>query len=174
VDDGFIMITRRSLLKLFATSAAVLMLGGGAALLVRPVWAQGKLLPDGRNVMMAIAKTVLDGGLPADALAQSAALSELMQRIELALSAFPKRTQDEFTQLLGLLAHPWSRMAMGMGTDWTRATVDEVSGWLQSQRISSLDLKQQAYHALHDLTLAAWFSDKSACKAIGYELPVTV
>jgi hypothetical protein len=168
------MITRRSLLGLSAASAALLMVGGSAALMMRPVWSQGKLLPDGRNVMLAVAKTVLDGGLPADALAQSAALSGLIQRVEAALNAFPQHTQDEFAQLLGLLAHPWSRMAMGMSVDWTKASTQDVTDWLQSQRLSALDLKQQAYHALHDLTFAAWFSDKQVCKAMGYELPVTV
>lgn len=63
---------------------------------------------------------------------------------------------------------------MGLNTEWSQASNAEVSAWLQSMRLSGLDLKAQAYHALHDLTLAAWFSDKATWKAIGYELPVTI
>ncbi len=168
------MLSRRNLLTLGVASSALLIVGGGAAALSRPVWSEGKLLPDGRTVMSAVARAVLDGALPVDATARSAALSGQMQRVEGALNAFALHTQAEFAQLLALLAHPWSRMAMGMSTDWGRASATEVGAWLQSQRQSSLDLKQQAYHALHDLTLAAWFSDKASWKSIGYELPISV
>lgn len=166
------MLSRRKLLTLGIASAAALAVGGGAAALLRPVWAQGKLLPDGRTVMAAVATALLEGTLPQDGAARSAALSGLMQRVEGALNAFPSRTQAEFAQLLALLSHPWSRVALGMSTEWARAAPPEIAAWLQSQRLSSVSLKQQTYHALHDLTLAAWFSDKAAWKAIGYELPV--
>lgn len=168
-----LVLSRRKLLSLGLASGALLMIGGGAAMLARPVWAEGKLLAEGRTVMRAVARAVLDGSLPSEAAARSAALNTLMQSLEAALNNFPVRTQAEFAQLLGLLAHPWSRVAMGMSTEWSQASSAEVSEWLQAQRGSSLALKEQAYHALHDLTLAAWFSNKATWKSIGYELPVT-
>jgi hypothetical protein len=39
---------------------------------------------------------------------------------------------------------------------------------LQGLRTSSLSLRQQVYHALRDLTNAAWFADAAAWSAIGY------
>jgi hypothetical protein len=38
-------------------------------------------------------------------------------------------------------------------------------------RLSSLALKQQGYHALRDLTNAAYFSDPTAWQRMGYPGP---
>jgi hypothetical protein len=173
------MLSRRKLLVLGAGSAALLALGGGAALLARPVWdAHGKFLQPGVEVITAIAAALLDGALPeangAQTTQRSAALAGVVQRIEGALQAMPTRTQQEFAQLVALLAHPMSRTAMGMRTDWQHASPALVSDWLSNLRFSRLSLNQQAYHALHDLTLAAYYSDTQTWAAIGYELPVKI
>jgi hypothetical protein len=173
------VLSRRKLFVLGAGSAAILALGGGAVLLARPVWdSRGKFLQPGVDVISAVASALLDGALPpaegAKATQRSAALASVVQRVEGALQAMPSRTQQEFAQLVALLAHPMSRTAMGMRYDWTRASVSQISDWLTGLRYSSLSLNQQAYHALHDLTLASYYSDPLTWAAIGYELPVKV
>lgn len=166
--------TRRQVLTYSLAAAGILAVGGGAAALIRPVWQQGKLLQEGRVVMAAIARSVLEGALPGEKTALAAAVSELMLRLEATLASLPSATQNDFAQLLALLSHPWSRQLLGMPSDWPRANTAEVSAWLQGMRHSRLALKQQAYHALHDLTFAAWYSDKATWKAIGYELPLSL
>jgi hypothetical protein len=168
------MLTRRGFMALGLGSAALLAVGGGAAALSRPVWAQAHFLPAGTAVMQAIGAAMLDGSLPDDPAARAAALAAWIRRVEGALQAMPARTQAEFAQLVALLAHPWGRTATGLARDWPEASVAQVGAWLQGLRTHRLALLQQAYHALHDLSLAAWFGDSGTWAAIGYELPVKV
>ena len=56
-------------------------------------------------------------------------------------------------------------------TPWDQADIEAVQNSLQGLRTSSLQLKQQAYHALRDLTNAAYFSDPSAWRHMGYPGP---
>ena len=51
---------RRTLLKLGATSAAVLLVAGGAAALLKPGLEGGALSPAGREVFAAIGRAILD------------------------------------------------------------------------------------------------------------------
>ena len=41
-------------------------------------------------------------------------------------------------------------------------------------RVSGVSLREQAYHALRDLTNAAWFAERSTWSALGYDGPVAV
>jgi hypothetical protein len=63
---------------------------------------------------------------------------------------------------------------MGLRPAWDEATVPEVQLALQGLRTSALSLRQQAYHALRDLTNAAWFADPSSWAAMGYDGPVNI
>ncbi len=47
-----------------------------------------------------------------------------------------------------------------------------VTEALQSMRQSSLALRQQAFHALRDITNAAYFAHASTWSAIGYPGPL--
>ena len=167
-----IKLGRRGFMALGVGSVALLAVGGGAAALARPVWNAGKFLGDGATVLGAVAKAVLQGTLPAEGVAQNAALSKLVVGIEGVLANFPTRTQKEFVQLVSLLAHPWGRRALGMQHEWASASSAEVAAWLQNLRTASLAVQQQAYHGLHDITLAAHFADPAVWQSIGYELPI--
>jgi hypothetical protein len=46
-----------------------------------------------------------------------------------------------------------------------------VQSALQAMRSSRLELRQQAYHALRDLTNAAYFADAATWAALGYPGP---
>jgi hypothetical protein len=155
-----------------AGGALALALGGGAAALAHPVWQSGKFLNAGAAVLGGVGRAVLAGALPAESTAQAAALSRLVQGVEAVLQNFPQRTQKEFIDLVALLAHPWGRTAMGLGSDWPDASTVQISDWLQGLRASRLGLRQQAYHGLHDITLAAHFGDPAVWPSIGYELPI--
>ncbi|MFY9514540.1 MAG: hypothetical protein WAQ05_26535, partial [Rubrivivax sp.] len=70
---------------------------------------------------------------------------------------------------------PPARTALiGLRPAWHEASLAELQTMLQDLRASRLALRQQVYHALRDLTNAAWFADAGAWAAIGYPGPMAV
>lgn len=167
---------RRTLLKWgLAGSAVLALVGGGTALMVEPAWHDGRLTASGRAVCGAVARAILDGSLPLDGGAQAAALSAHLERMEATLRALPPATQREIASLLALLALPPGRLAVaGLSTDWAHAGIAPIQSALQSMRQSRWALRQQAYHALRDLTHAAYFADRSTWVQLGYPGPVPI
>lgn len=140
--------------------------------LLRPALSEGRLRSGAREVMRSVALAVLDGVLPPDSAAQTAILEAHLSRLDAAITAFPAPVKAELSQLLALLAAPPGRLALtGLSPHWPEASVAQVQAALQGMRLSSLALKQQAYHALRDLTNAAYFSDPSAWIHLGYPGP---
>ncbi len=163
---------RRRFLKLGVGAAAVLALAGGGLALFQPGLAQGRLSPAGREVFEAAARAVLDGSLPDEPAQRAVALQAHLQRLDDALAAFPTSVQTELSQLLAILAAAPGRVAFaGLSAPWSDATVPQLQVALQSMRTSSLALRQQAYHALRDLTNAAYYADPLAWSLLGYPGP---
>lgn len=163
---------RRSLLKVGIGAAAVLAIAGGGLALLRPGLDKGRLAPAGREVFEAVARAVLDGALPSDTGPLSAALRDHLARLDDTIAGFPPATQAELGQLLALLGSAAGRIGLaGLRPAWPNASVSEVQTALQSMRTASLELRQQAYHALRDLTNAAYFADAGAWPAMGYGGP---
>jgi hypothetical protein len=166
---------RRTLLKLGLGATAILVAAGGGVALLNPALSHGRLSEAGRSVMHAVARAVLDGALPTSADDREKALQAHLARLEAAIAAFPPPVQAELSQLLTLLATAPGRVALaGLTSPWPQASVAQVQGALQGMRLSSLALKQQAYHALRDLTNAAYFSDPSAWPRMGYPGPTDI
>lgn len=167
---------RRSLLKLGVAAGAVLALaGGGLALWQRGLSADGRLTAAGRAVFDALARAILDGSLPAEPAARRPAIDAQLARIDAAIAAFPPAVRGELADLLGLLASTPGRLTFaGLATDWPDATVAELQAMLERWRFSSLSLRQQAYHALRELTNAGFYADPQAWAAMGYPGPTPV
>jgi len=167
---------RRTLLKLgLAGSAVLTFVGGGAALLHEPAWRAGRLMSSGRAVFGSVARAVLDGSLPADSVAQVAALNAHLERLQVTLRALPPAAQRELAELLAVLASPPGRLAIaGLSADWAGADIVSIQAALQSMRQSRLAFRQQAYHALRDLTHAAYFADRSTWGQLGYPGPLAI
>lgn len=166
---------RRTLLKLGIVSAAVV---AGASVLVsgfQPGVQAARLSAAGRRVFTGVARAVLDGTLPAEAGAHQQAMAGLLDRIDGLVEGLPEPTQAELSQLLGLLATPLGRRSLaGLATGWDDASVADLQQALQSMRTSSLQLRQQAYHALHDIVGGAYFSHPGTWARLGYPGPVPV
>jgi hypothetical protein len=163
---------RRTLLKLGIGAAAVLAVAGGGMALLRPGLVDGRMTPAARGVFRGVARGVLDGSLPAASAARDAALDGHLKRLDDALAAFAASTQAELSQLLALLASAPGRMTLaGLPTDWPDASAQEVQQALQDMRTSKLALRQQAYHALRDLTNAAYYADPAIWPLMGYPGP---
>lgn len=163
---------RRSLLKLGVASAVVLALGGGALATLRPGWAQGRLTPVGREVFAAVGRAILQGTLPAAAPEELRALAGLLDRVDALVSALPSHAQSELSQLLALLGTGPGRVALGgLRAEWSGASIRDVQQALQSMRTSGVSLRQQAYHALHDIVCGAYFADPATWPLLGYPGP---
>lgn len=166
-------MNRRTLLRVgVATAALLAVAGAGVALHRQAVSAEGRLTATGRQLFSAIASAVLEGMLPADAVARQAALDGHLQRLEGTIAGFPPAIRAEIVELATLLAHPVGRIGLaGLSTDWASARSADVQATLQSLRTSRLALRQQVYHALRDLTNGAYFADPSSWASIGYPGP---
>ena len=164
---------RRTLLKLgVASSAALALIAGGVVLLQGPAWRDGRLTESGRSVVSAVARGVLDGSLPTEPGSKQAALAAHLDRMDALLRAMTPATQREVADLLALLALTPGRITLaGLATDWPQAGAAQIQAALQSMRSSGLALRQQAYHALRDLTHAAYFADSSTWVQLGYPGP---
>jgi hypothetical protein len=153
----------------------VLLVAGGTAALIEPGLKAGRLSDAGKEVFTAAGRALLDGSLPIEEGAKHIALNGLLQRIDNLLGALPAHAQDEISQLLALLATTAGRLGLaGLGPGWSTASVAEIQAALQGMRSSSLGLKQQAYHALHDIVGGAYFSDMSTWKQLGYPGPINI
>jgi hypothetical protein len=166
---------RRTLLKLGAASAAVLLVAGGAAALLQPGLDGGRLSASGREVFSAVGRAVLDKTLPADEGARQIALNGLLSRVDVLVQSLPPHAQAELSQLLALLASAAGRRALaGLGEPWQQASVTAIQQSLQGMRLSGLALRQQAYAALHDITAGAYFSDPASWPLLGYPGPLKI
>lgn len=164
---------RRHLLQLGAASAVTLALAGGTAALTQPGLLGGRLTSAARAVFAALGAALLDGSLPASEPDRRVAIAGLLDRIDVLTQALPPHAQAELSQLLALIAIPPGRIALvGLGSSWAEASVAAVQQALQSMRDSSLDLRQQGYHALHDIVGGAYFSDPGTWGLLGYPGPM--
>lgn len=161
------------MLKLGLASTVLLAVAGGGvvALSESPIGTAG-LQGRARDVMRAVGQAVLDGSLPQDSLPRAAALDELLKRVDALVLGLPAHAQAELSQLLALLATPGARRLLVTPLpDWSEASVAQVQVALQDMRMSSLELRQQAYHALHDIVGGAYFSGSETWGVLGYPGP---
>lgn len=166
---------RRNLLRLGLASAAVFSLAGWVVFNVQPGWQKGRLSAQARTVFAAVAAGLLDGTLPAEPSARAQAIAGLLERLDGLIQGLPEHAQAELSQLLTLLANSAGRIAVcGLRPDWPQADVPAIQTALQSMRSSRVSLRQQAYHALHDLVGGAYFSDASTWPLMGYPGPLKV
>jgi len=166
---------RRSLLQVGIAGTLLLATAGLGLSLATPAWRDGRLSPAAREVIDAISRGVLQGVLPEDPAARATALLAQVNRIEHTIGGFPKPVQEELSLLLGLLTTALGRVGLtGLNAAWAQASTEEVQSMLQALRTSSLDLRQQTYQALRDITYAAYYADRSAWVSLGYRGPTEV
>lgn len=163
---------RRTLIKLGLAGGALLAVAGATLAVLQPARREGKFTDTGRAIFTALAPAVLASLLPADAAARSAAIAAYLPRVEAAINGLPLALQGEVDELLTIAGSAPGRLALvGLRPGWAEASAAEVQGALAAMRDSSLALRQQAFHALRDLTSASYFSDAAPWAVIGYPGP---
>jgi hypothetical protein len=166
---------RRQWLALGAVSAAVLAAGGGALTLFRPGLSGERLSPSGRDVFHGVGRAILAGSWPTPSEAFRTAMEDWLARVDALIIGLPAHAQSELSQLLALLASGAGRaMLAGLHEPWQVASVPAIQQALQSMRVSSVSLRQQAYQALHDVASGAYFSDAQTWGLLGYPGPRTL
>ncbi len=166
---------RRTLLRVGLASAATLAVLGGGWALWQPGFRAGRLGNAARQVFLAVGQAALEGLLPATGVQRNVALNDWLGRLEATIAGLPPATRGELSQLLGLLSlRPGRQWLAGLEPAWAEATVAQVQQALQDMRGSPRPLRQQAYHALRDLSMAAYFSSPQAWAQLGYPGPSTV
>ena len=103
---------------------------------------------------------------------RSRAVEAHLRRVEDALTGLPPHLQAEVDELLTVLGTTAGRLALsGLRSDWSQASPADISAALTAMRESGLAVRQQAYHALRNLTYAAYFGAPDTWVAIGYPGP---
>ena len=142
---------------------------------MKPGLPDGSLSADALTVFHAVARAVLDKSLPEPQGQRDAHLQAHLRRLNATVAAFAPATQRELSQLLSLLASaPGRSLLTGLTTDWANADAADIQASLERMRLSALTLRQQIYHALRDLTNAAYYADPIAWPLMGYPGPVAV
>jgi hypothetical protein len=132
-----------------------------------------RLTPAGKTVFQAVGNAVLEGSLPAGENQRAAAMASLLERIDGLIAGLPAHAQDELSQLLALLhSGAGRRVLAGLSEDWPAASVSQIQAALQDMRFSRLQLRRQAYQALHDIVGGAYFSEPDTWAMLGYPGPI--
>jgi hypothetical protein len=166
---------RRRLLKLGVAAAAFLALGGAGVSVWQPGLNRSRLSAAGREVFRAVSVAVLDGILPREPTAKARALNEHLERLDAAVAALPPVVRTDLSRLLAVLSSAPGRLVLtGLRKEWAKAEIPRVQTAMEAMRTSRLTLPQQAYHALRDLTMAAYFSGHSSWEMVGYPGPLDI
>lgn len=162
---------RRTLLTVGLAGGAVLAVAGGTLALLAPARRDGKLTEASRAIFAALGPAVLASVWSP----QADALQDYLVRVQGAVDGLPPALQSELDELLSIAASPpGRRLLVGLSVPWAEASADELRAALAGMRDSSVALRQQAYHALRDLTNAAWFGGPATWASIGYPGPMKV
>ena len=167
---------RRTLLKLGVASGALLAVAGAGLALLKPGLERGQLSAPAKALMAALAGAVLEDALPLEAQARQLALQAHLERVDETIAGLPPPLQNELGELLTvLISTPGRRLLAGLSTDWPEAGTSDVHAALQDMRLSAVAVRQQAYHAMRDLTHAAYFAHPDTWAYLGYtgQIPVS-
>lgn len=122
--------------------------------------------------MQAVSHAVLEGRLAQQGGASVQAWSERFVQL---VGGLPEATQAELSDLLTLLNMGVGRLLLcGHTEDWRTLPRPALRERLAGMRTSAWVLRQQAYHALRDLTHAAFYAHPDTWPAIGYGGPLAI
>lgn len=164
---------RRTLLKLGVAGTLALGVAGVVAVQWESPLQRGTLSPGARATFRGVGEAMLDACLPAAGADRTAALDGFLNRLELLIQGLPGATQNELAELLSALSMGLGRVALvGTYKPLGEAGVAALQDRLQAMRTSRLAVRQQVYHAFHDLVNSAYFSDSSTWALMGYGGPI--
>lgn len=168
---------RRGLLKLGLGAGALLTVAAGAAWWTAHTSARqaDRFQPAARAFLLAIGSAVLLGVLPENPDDKKQALLIWIDRLETTVAGMPATVQQEFDDLVLILLSAPGRLALtGLRSQWEDASPAQLHDTLQGLRFSIWSLRQQIFHALRDLSNAAYFAAPQSWVVLGYPGPFKV
>lgn len=156
----------------------------GAAVLVAARVLDRPTLPPGTNfrfldarsagVVHALVPVVLAGTLPVAGDERDAAVREVVEAFDRAVSGLSPTVQKEMDDLFSLLRYAPTRIVFtGVYASWESASAESIARFLSHWRESRFDLLRAGYQALTQLMQAAWYGNPKSWSAIGYPGPPT-
>lgn len=169
------MLTRRQFLKVGTGGAVVLAtarLGRGLSSAESETTRRPVLDRGARDVIAAIVPVMLAGALPDDHPPRATRIAATVDGVAGAVAALPPHAQADLQDLFVLLGFAPTRwMLAGVSRPWGEARAAEIGAFLEQWRVSTWALKQQAYRALHDLVMGAFYAEPANWPPIGYPGP---
>ena len=170
------MLTRRRFLLVGVAGVAVL---AATRLLERPARppspASRFLDRDGAALIGALVPVVLAGAIPAQGAERDAAVRDVVEAFDRAVSGLAPAVRAEIDELLGLLRFAPSRYLLtGIGTPLEEADEERIAQFLSRWRTSRFDLLRAGYQALTQLIQASWYGNAASWPAIGYPGPPAI
>jgi hypothetical protein len=166
-------MNRRKFLLMASTTAAVAIVAGGATVALKPVRdGQGRFTPEVADIWHRVGRVMLEGMWPDSPVAADAARLAWIARLEDTVSQLAPTSRAELERLLSLLR--WSlprRWLLELNGDWATSTDEAIRTAFERTSRADTPLRQQAFSALRDLSLAAFYADPSNWTAIGYPGP---
>lgn len=167
------MLTRRRFLVVGLAGVAVL---AATRLMQRPAKAAAPasrfLDRDGAALVGAMVPVVLAGAIPAQGAERAAAVREVVEAFDRAVSGLAPAVRAEIDELLGVLRFAPSRYLLtGIGSPLAEAGDARIAQFLSRWRESRFDLLRAGYQALTQLIQASWYGNAASWPAIGYPGP---
>lgn len=130
---------------------------------------------DSAALIGALAPVVLAGAIPPQGAERDAAVREVVEAFDRAVTGLAPAVRGEIDELLGLLRFAPSRFLLtGIGTPLEEAGEARIAQFLSRWRKSRFDLLRAGYQALTQLIQASWYGNAASWPAIGYPGPPTI
>jgi len=169
------MFTRRQFLKVGVSGALLLStvrIGRGERASGSAEAPRQALDRAAREVIAAVIPVMLAGALPIDRSARAERIAATVDGVDSAVGALPAHAQADLQDLFALLGFALTRWFLaGISRPWRDAPAAEIVAFLERWRASDWTLKQQAYRALHDLVMGAFYAEPANWPPIGYPGP---
>jgi len=102
----------------------------------------------------------------------SDAIKQCIANIDAIIVSMSLKTQQETRQLFDLLGNKLGRVLMvGIWSNWTQASHEDVVLFLQRWQSHYLELLQVAYEGLHQMIMASYYGEETSWSQIGYPGP---
>ena len=170
-------VSRRGFMKLSASSAAVLSMGSGLAMMTgcsRQPDSNGGytfLTADDIEFVNAIAPVILLQAYPASLTLEDAQL-RLTRKLDELINTLQQYSKDQLSQLFGIMSSAPLRLAVGAPVGgWKDAPAEDIESFLNSWKDSSLAIKNMGYASLCKLVTMCWYSQPESFIASGYPGP---
>ncbi|WP_419812103.1 twin-arginine translocation signal domain-containing protein [Bacterioplanoides sp.] len=167
-------VSRRSFMKLSASSAAAISVGASTTLMTgcarQPDNSLGLtfLTKDDADFIEAIAPVVLNKSYPAS-LSPEDAGERLVKAVDALINTLGEHSKTQLSQLFTLMSSAPLRLAVGAPfASWPDASAEDVESFLVSWRNSMMGIKNMGYASLCKILSICWYSQPETFALSGY------